>query len=450
MYHKVPMPGEQCQTLFNILNDLIKHSLTFAAQTDLNDLASRYLLLTTPLPNYTHIRNNLHDALPSNDQQAAIYRIERAFADYAATLPPPYNTALLWLWDKRQAPYAAPLVRLIVVPRADKAQLVAMFEADRQLKERWDEGRLHYTDSLLSGDADKAFKQLMRNFYEKILSVGDGIPANVIGQTQEISRKTLLNEFTTTYRDSLHVCPACDESPPPMSYNGDMPPIRHDTNGFVLRSDLDHFFPLSRYPVLAVNPLNLVPFCKNCNEVFKHDTDPLTVYGVNGHLSHIYHPFFGAAQNAVSIELERKEGTLWLHVRPATSDPRDIARRDTLIALFAIEARWRARIAIFADDPTQKAFVGLRMESAIKKAKRYNQPFTRSDLHQELCDLRDEQTSRLGIEVDTALKLAYVDWLLADQHRQARLMRILGITTNVPDFGPDVRARVAQMLSLDT
>ena len=45
-------------------------------------------------------------------------------------------------------------------------------------------------------------------------------------------------------------------------------------SGRHLRSDLDHFFPQSKYPFLAISLYNWVPACTRCNRFLKNDTDP--------------------------------------------------------------------------------------------------------------------------------------------------------------------------------
>lgn len=54
--------------------------------------------------------------------------------------------------------------------------------------------------------------------------------------------------------------------------------------------DLDHFLPISRYPQYAISLYNLIPSCKFCNSIVKHNTlDP--VKEANNGRS-IFHPYF--------------------------------------------------------------------------------------------------------------------------------------------------------------
>lgn len=69
----------------------------------------------------------------------------------------------------------------------------------------------------------------------------------------------------------LRLCPYCQLSH--INYHNG-----HATHGFSMRPPLDHFFPKSRYPFLAVSLSNLVPSCSQCNSSVKRDIDPLAKF----------------------------------------------------------------------------------------------------------------------------------------------------------------------------
>lgn len=60
-------------------------------------------------------------------------------------------------------------------------------------------------------------------------------------QFREKIGKTFYNQIM---RNAKHLCPYCGEGRP---------------------TNLDHFLPQSKYPLLVVTPVNLVPSCKDCN-----------------------------------------------------------------------------------------------------------------------------------------------------------------------------------------
>lgn len=43
------------------------------------------------------------------------------------------------------------------------------------------------------------------------------------------------------------------------------------------RADIDHFYPKSKYPFLAVSLYNFIPSCHTCNSSFKHDIDTFLI-----------------------------------------------------------------------------------------------------------------------------------------------------------------------------
>lgn len=64
-------------------------------------------------------------------------------------------------------------------------------------------------------------------------------------------------------RNNLRVCPYCNRQ-----Y---ITPIYFHTNekSFKSRGELDHFYPKSKYPYLAMSIYNLIPSCSTCNSSFK-------------------------------------------------------------------------------------------------------------------------------------------------------------------------------------
>ncbi len=76
--------------------------------------------------------------------------------------------------------------------------------------------------------------------------------------------------------------------------------------GFRQASTLDHFLPKSKHPALAVAPLNLVPACKDCNQL-KRDATPSTEETVT------LHPYF-----------DDIDGDRWLHADVLATSPASV------------------------------------------------------------------------------------------------------------------------------
>ncbi|CAN5870198.1 hypothetical protein BH10CHL1_BH10CHL1_32520 [soil metagenome] len=75
------------------------------------------------------------------------------------------------------------------------------------------------------------------------------------------TRSNFVQRFTAK-NPNLYICPICDAS----SY-------RNETSSGTYTS-LDHFFPRSLYPYLAIHPLNLLPMCPACNSGEAGQRDP--------------------------------------------------------------------------------------------------------------------------------------------------------------------------------
>ena len=59
----------------------------------------------------------------------------------------------------------------------------------------------------------------------------------------------------------INVCPYCNRN---YIYN-----YTDSNNNVYTTIELDHFFPISKYPYLALNPFNLIPVCRICNKTKK-------------------------------------------------------------------------------------------------------------------------------------------------------------------------------------
>lgn len=70
--------------------------------------------------------------------------------------------------------------------------------------------------------------------------------------------------YWLTQKLGVLTCPYCNRSPIHTVISG--------TNGLI-RPTLDHFFPQSRYPYLALSFYNLIPSCSYCNSSLKHSKD---------------------------------------------------------------------------------------------------------------------------------------------------------------------------------
>lgn len=92
----------------------------------------------------------------------------------------------------------------------------------------------------------KEFPQLSK-LYSKFASKKGGMPYNSIQLMEDLE---------------ISVCPYCNRN---FIYNANQRRT----------SEFDHFYPKSKYPLLAISFYNLIPACKTCNHAKKDKTDEL-------------------------------------------------------------------------------------------------------------------------------------------------------------------------------
>lgn len=98
---------------------------------------------------------------------------------------------------------------------------------------------------------------------------------NLIHNIWDIEEKTIENRiinksflgfwgaYAYSYMIDLRVCPYCNRQyiTPVLTQNG------------MMRGDMDHFLPKSKYPYLSLSIYNLIPVCRFCNSSFKGDKE---------------------------------------------------------------------------------------------------------------------------------------------------------------------------------
>ncbi|MFB9128608.1 hypothetical protein E2553_24665 [Paraburkholderia dipogonis] len=83
-------------------------------------------------------------------------------------------------------------------------------------------------------------------------------------------RKTGWNAYSLVKAYSMRLCPYCQLAH--VNFH-----LKEGDDRFSMRPPLDHFYPRSRYPFLAVSAYNLIPSCWQCNSSVKSNADPLDV-----------------------------------------------------------------------------------------------------------------------------------------------------------------------------
>lgn len=108
----------------------------------------------------------------------------------------------------------------------------------------------------------------------------------------------------------------------------------------VRENDLDHYFPKSVYPVLAVHPWNLMYICKECNQIYKGVKDSLSK-GSRA-LDAVYRPYRDTVREHTALEFHWKPGQEhdWVRLCPAEGCAGEEENISNFDALFELEDRW--------------------------------------------------------------------------------------------------------------
>jgi hypothetical protein len=128
----------------------------------------------------------------------------------------------------------------------------------------------------------------------------------------------------------LGVCPACASA--------EVKPRTVRAAGF----DLDHWFPKSAYPTLAVHPRNLVPLCSTCNGRVKRDVDPLppAADGRRPRVRTTYLPYRRAAERELDVDFRPEAPAGEPSVLLDGVCPDSSARVRGLDSLFQLQEHW--------------------------------------------------------------------------------------------------------------
>ncbi|MCA9994255.1 MAG: hypothetical protein KDE56_00825 [Anaerolineales bacterium] len=244
-----------------------------------------------------------------------------------------------WFWGK-PVKIREPLLRLLVIPVAQKQAVLAAFVADLDLVGRFGDGRLQALNLPEANyEALTIVGEIVQNCYTDILAT-NGVPADKLKMDAPLDRQTVLRAYLDAQNrrrvngrlSPLKVCPGCDGKPPSVSDGK-------------IHEDLDHFFPKSRYPLLAVHLLNLTPFCKDCNQTYKGTKDAILdddAQVTDVHCLHdIYHPYLRPALSDVEVRVERDaEGSPQVVLQPVHNDQQQLARLQSLLYTLNVNSRW--------------------------------------------------------------------------------------------------------------
>lgn len=346
-----------------------------------------------------------------NPTDVQLSQIRQDFCDHFAQAN--FVPASIWLWGKPVA-IREPLLKLLAIPLPDKQGILEAYDADNDLEARFAEGRFH-AGSIPSASAAAATiaKSLLLNFYTRILA-DDGAPAEYLVSTTALDRQVVLNAYRNAQRQlRLKVCPGCDGQPPSVTRRKDY-------------AELDHFFHKAKHQFLAIHPLNLTPFCDECNGDFKGQKDAIAdgdaaVADVTN-LSEIYHPYFRPARDEVEVRIERAVGDGKPRVRLTSraTEPQATARLHSLNYLLGLEERWDGALQ---DERVHEKFDLLLLHNSQDERAAGNN-FDMAWIQAHIATVEKTVERGIGREPGSVVTLAYARWVASDQAETQRWLDV--------------------------
>ncbi len=411
MLHPINLP--QCTAQLYELTELARLTLVFATRYDSN---------TLPQINTSHSPYRYRNAV-AKATNIAEGMVNQIWANYLAFMRSEgREIAGQWLFEQYSV-VAKPVVNLVKIPLAQKQSpdIAQLFADDVALLDQLADVLIDLSSypqfcyqiqkAALNPDVDRFINELMRDFYEKLFrNKGRPIRTDIVGGTEDLNGNVLLKGYV-----SLHVCPGCDRG---------HQSIEHGQ----LQTQIDHFLPLAHYPFFAVHPLNLIPYCVECNSfVVKGDTDVIAASQA-AHLNEIFHPH-RPAQKYVQVSVKQMSTDLALDIN---ENGQLTKRMAGFLELLNIQSRWEGEFARSANDqPRVEKRIFDQLKSEIKGAERFakqvNQSFHLDDqwLTTSLNEFAAELPREYGRAPWAITTKAYAEWIRDNSSERNQLLKKL-------------------------
>lgn len=115
----------------------------------------------------------------------------------------------------------------------------------------------------------KEFRDILNDIFVKKIYDGKITIPGKKGKTKEVN---LFNKSEFVDKKGMKVCPYCGRN---YIYSVNKPKGDEKDGESVIKPEIDHFLPKSKYPYLAFSYYNLIPSCMTCNHSpCKHTKDP--------------------------------------------------------------------------------------------------------------------------------------------------------------------------------
>jgi hypothetical protein len=237
MIHQVKLPGITKQRLSDVVSTQMA-LLSYAASESSQDLS---------------------------EERCAVYLYKWGFDD----IKPGRSLKIAkWIWKKIER--YGKLEGFAAGPIEEKQKLVERLQHETQLLSAQESPRgiVNIVDIPRNThrNQEKSWQEqgadFLRRFYYELSKAQ--LPKYLFSgsDAEDFGRQAFLKAFLAE-NTTLYVCPICDESG---SYT---------SSGGEIYTDIEHFFPQSKYPHFACHPYNLIPICHLCNSAIHGAKDPL-------------------------------------------------------------------------------------------------------------------------------------------------------------------------------
>jgi hypothetical protein len=317
-----------------------------------------------------------------------------------------FPNAGAWLWGK-DVLVRQHVIALIAKPVTDKQDIYLVYLQNQEMENCFQNGGFTPVSMPpVTKEAYTSAAELARNFY-KILC--DGVPHEKINETEDLDRQTVLRAYLDAQRKiPLKVCPGCDGKPPSIADGS-------------IHEDLDHFFPKSKYPFLSIHPLNLTPFCKDCNQTYKKSKDAIldddpSIADVHA-LTDIYHPYQCPAKDELVLEIQiNPDNSLSFNFTAHSAIPQDRARLHSIQYTLNLESRWTGDLA---EERVEEKLSSLLLYGSQNERKENFQP-DQEWLNKQLQTAEETFRRQQGRDYNFVPALSYVKWVISDSQEQAK------------------------------
>lgn len=155
-----------------------------------------------------------------------------------------------------------------------------------------------------------------------------------------LTRKDVRRTYIEKNSSNYWVCPACLGEIHLLD-------IREENNVSPIKdscTDIEHYMPKSIYPALVVSSDNLIPICKECNQVIKSDENPIEKNEV-GCLNNIFLPYRDSGMDQIEVQIRGTAGNRQIKIE--AKDSANVYMRNkanNFKRIYKLEEQWTPRL----------------------------------------------------------------------------------------------------------